>query len=202
VHHRKPMGLAASFPPSLISVEAEPGHDQFGGLLMPTKEPNLWLGTAFKAAQARIFGPDCVHFTCIDGVDVTKALEVVSESCTDMVKFPSDKHFASWLGLCPGTMITGGELMSGKTKPCANQAAQALRLATAAQRTSQPGLGSNYRRLCARIDKAKAVTAAPHKLARLVYPMLTQGEKYIDRGQVYYEECHRQHVLHNLGRRA
>ncbi|MBM3387804.1 MAG: IS110 family transposase, partial [Betaproteobacteria bacterium] len=113
-----------------------------------------------------------VDLTRIDGIDVTTALVVVSETGTDMSRFPSDKHFASWLGLCPGTKITGGKVMSGKTKRCANRAAQALRLAAAALRSSQSALGAYYRRLCARMDKGKAVTAAAHKLARLIYAML------------------------------
>ena len=121
---------------------------------------------------------------------------------TDMSKFPSDKHFASWLGLCPGTKITGGKVMSGKTKRCANRAAQALRLAAATLRTSQSALGAYYRRICSRMDKPKAVTAAAHKLARLIYSMLTKGEEYTDQGQAYYEERYRQRVLHNLNRRA
>ena len=118
-------------------------------------------------------------------IDVTTALVVVSEVGADMGKFPSDKHFASWLGLCPGTKITGGKVMSGKTKRCANRAAQALR-------SSQSALGAYYRRMCARMDKPKAVTAAAHKLARLIYAMLTHGQEYTDRGQDYFEERYRQ----------
>jgi transposase len=95
------------------------------------------------------------------------------------------KHFTSWLGLCPGTKITGGKVMSGKTARVANRAAQALKLAAAALRTSQSALGAYYRRLCARMDKPKAVTAAAHKLARLIYTMLTRGEEYTDHGQAY-----------------
>jgi phage-related tail protein len=119
-----------------------------------------------------------------------------------MSKFPDDKHFASWLGLCPGTKITGGKVMSGKTARVANRAAQALKLAAAALRTSQSALGAYYRRLCARMDKPKAVTAAAHKLARLIYAMLTKGEEYTDRGQAYYEQRYRQRVVANLNRRA
>lgn len=133
-----------------------------------------------------------VDLTRIDGIDVTTALVVVSEIGTDMSRFPTDKHFASWLGLCPGTKITGGKVMSGKTKRCANRAAQALRLAAAALRTSQSALGAYFRRMCARMDKPKAVTAAAHKLARLIYSMLTKGEEYTDQGQAYYEERYRQ----------
>jgi hypothetical protein len=72
--------------------------------------------------------------------------------------------------------------MSGATKRCANRAAQALRLAAAALRTSQSALGAYFRRMCARMDKPKAVAAASHKLARLIYTMLTKGGEYTDHG--------------------
>lgn len=143
-----------------------------------------------------------VDLTRIDGIDITTALTVVSEVGPDMSRFPSDKHFASWLGLCPGTKITGGKVMSGKTKRVANRAAQALRLAAAALRTSQSALGAYFRRMCARMDKPKAVTAAAHKLARLIYTMLTKGEEYTDQGQDYFEERYRQRVLRQLALRA
>lgn len=152
--------------------------------------------------RTQLFQMCGVDLTRIDGIDVTTALVVVSEVGADMGKFPSDKHFASWLGLCPGTKITGGKVVSGKTKRCANRAAQALRLAAAALRSSQSALGAYYRRLCARMDKPKAVTAAAHKLARLIYAMLTHGQEYTDRGQDYFEERYRQRVLHNLTQRA
>ena len=152
--------------------------------------------------RTQLFQMCGVDLTRIDGIDVTTALAVVSEVGADLSKFPSDKHFASWLGLCPGTKITGGKVMSGKTKRCANRAAQALRLAAAALRSSQSALGAYYRRLCARMDKPKAVTAAAHKLARLIYAMLTHGQEYTDRGQDYFEERYRQLVLHNLAQKA
>jgi transposase len=104
--------------------------------------------------------------------------------------------------LCPGTKITGGKVMSGKTKRCANHAAQALRLAAAALRTSQSALGAYFRRMCSRMDKPKAITAAAHKLARLIYTMLTKGEEYTDQGQDYYEERYRERVLWQLSKRA
>ena len=152
--------------------------------------------------RTQLFQMCGVDLTRIDGIDVTTALVVVSEVGADMGKFPSDKHFASWLGLCPGTKITGGKVMSSKTKRCANRAAQALRLAAAALRSSQSALGAYYRRLCARMDKPKAVTAAAHKLARLIYAMLSHGQEYTDRGQDYFEERYRQRVLHNLAQKA
>lgn len=143
-----------------------------------------------------------VDLTRIDGIDVTTALVVLSEIGTDMSRFASIKHFTSWLGLCPGTKITGGKLLSGKTKHCANRAAQALRLAAAALRSSKSALGAYFRRLCSRMDKPKAVTAAAHKLARLIFTMLTRGEEYTDQGQDYYEERYRERVLRALSQRA
>jgi transposase len=143
-----------------------------------------------------------VDLTRIDGIDVTTALAVVSETGANLSRFPTVAHFASWMGLCPGTKITGGKVMSSKTKRCANRAAQALRLAAAALRTSQSALGAYFRRMCSRMDKPKAVTAAAHKLARLIYTMLTKGEDYTDQGQDYYEQRYRERVLRNLSQRA
>lgn len=143
-----------------------------------------------------------VDLTRIDGVDVTTAMTVISEIGTDLGRFPDGDHFASWLGLCPGTKITGGKVMSGKTKRCANRAAQALRMAAAALRTSQSALGAYFRRMCARMDKPKAITAAAHKLARLIYAMLTKGEDYVDQGQDYYEKRYRDSMVKNLTQRA
>ena len=152
--------------------------------------------------RTQLFKMCGVDLTRIDGIDVTTAIAVISETGADMSRFPTVGHFASWLGLCPGTKITGGKVMSGKTKRCANHAAQALKLAAAALRTSQSALGAYFRRMCARMDKAKAVAATAHKLARLIYTMLTKGEEYTDKGQDYYEERYRQRVLSQLTQRA
>ena len=152
--------------------------------------------------RTQLFKMCGVDLTRSDGIDVTTALAVVSESGADMSRFPTGGHFASWLGLCPGTKITGGKMMSGKTKRCGNRAAQALGLAAAALRTSQSALGAYFRRMCSRMDKPKAVTAAAHKLARLIYTMLTKGEEYTDQGQDYCEQRHRERVVQQLSQRA
>ena len=143
-----------------------------------------------------------VDLTRVDGIDVATALKVIAEVGPELSRFKTSKHFCSWLGLCPGTKISGGKVLSGASKRTANRLAQALRLAAASLRTSQSALGAYYRRLCARLDKPKAVRAAAHKLARLVYTLLTKGEQYVDQGQDYYEERHRQRVLHHLTRKA
>ena len=105
-----------------------------------------------------------------------------------LARCSSVKHFTSWLVLCQGTKISGGKVLSSATKPCANRAAQALR-------KSQTALGAHHRRLCSRMDKPKAITASAHKLARLVYFMLTRGQAFVEAGQDEYEErCHQQMV--------
>jgi transposase len=152
-----------------------------------------------RTALLRVCGVD---LTRIDGIETHTALKVIAEVGPDLSRFKSAKHFASWLALCPGTKISGGKVLSGATKRSANRLAQALRLAATALRRSQSALGAYYRRLCGRLDKAKAVTATAHKLARLIFTLLTNGTEYVDRGQAYYEERYRQRVLHHLVRRA
>ena len=116
---------------------------------------------------------------------------------------PTPPHPAAHaVELCAGTKITGDKVLSGKTKHCANRVAQALKLAAAALRSNQSAQGAYFRRLSSRMDNAKAVAAATHKLARLIYAMLTKGQEYTEQGQDYYEEHYRQRVLHNLNRRA
>jgi transposase len=143
-----------------------------------------------------------VDLTRIDGIDVTTAFKVLAEVGADLSRFKNAKHFASWLGLCPGTKISGGKTISAATTRTTNRAAQALKMAAANLRASQSALGAYYRRLCGRMDKGKAVTACAHKLARLIYTLMTQGEEYVDQGQVYYEEKYRQRVIKNLTKRA
>ncbi len=70
-------------------------------------------------------------------------------------------------------------------KRTANRAAQALRMAAANLGTSQSARGAYHRRLCARMDKPRAVNARAHKLARLIYTLLTKGEEYVDQGQAH-----------------
>ena len=153
-------------------------------------------------ARGSLFEASGVDLTRIPGIDTSTALKVISEIGVDLRRFPSVKHFTSWLGLCPGTKISGGKVLSSATKPCANRAAQALRMAAQALRKSQTALGAHHRRLCSRMDKPKAITASAHKLARLVYFMLTRGQAFVEAGQDEYEERYRQRVVQNLTRRA
>ena len=143
-----------------------------------------------------------VDLTRIDGIDGFTALKVVSEIGTDMAKWPSAKHFASWLGLSPDHRITGGRIMSSKTKPSANRAAAALRLAAHGLHRSDSALGAFLRRKKAQLGAPKAITATAHKLARLIYSMLRYGQEYVDVGAEYYELQHQQRALRAAKRRA
>ena len=95
--------------------------------------------------RTHLFRMTGVDLTRIDGIDGFTALKLVSEIGTDMTKWPSAKHFASWLGLSPGNRITGGRVISSKTKPSANRTAAALRLAANALHRSGSALGAFLR---------------------------------------------------------
>jgi transposase len=143
-----------------------------------------------------------VDLTRIDGIDVGTALKMIDEVGPDLRRFKTVKHFASWLGLCPGTKISGGKVLSGASKRIANPLAQALRMAAVAAGKSASALGAYYRRLSARLGKAKAIRATAHKLARLIYTLMSKGQAYVDQGQDYYEQQHQHRVMSNLRKKA
>ena len=143
-----------------------------------------------------------VDLTDIDGIDENTALKIVSEIGMDMGRWPSGKHFASWLGLCPGTKISGGKVLNRKTKRIPSAAANAFRMAAYTLANSKSALGAYYRRKRSQLGAPKAITATAHKLARLVYSMLRYGSKYVDEGQEYYEQLYKDRVLKNLKQKA
>lgn len=152
--------------------------------------------------RASLYRMTGVDLTLIDSIDAITAQTVISECGFDMSRFPTEKHFVSWLGLCPNNCITGGNVFRSRTRKVRNRAAQALRMASQSLHHSESALGAFYRRMRTRLGAPKAITAAAHKLARLVYRMLKYGEDYVDKGQDYYEQQYRQRVLQNIKRRA
>ena len=144
----------------------------------------------------------CVDLTRIDGLGLTAATTILTEIGVDLSRFASVKHFCSWLGLCPGTKISGGKVLSAKTKRSTNRVRQVLKMAAMSLSHSKSALGAFYRRLCARMDKPSANTAVAHKLARMVYFMMTRGEEFVDQGQQRYEEQQLQRSVAALKRRA
>ena len=143
-----------------------------------------------------------VDLTRIPGIGTGVAMTLLTEIGPDVSRFETVKHFCSWLGLCPSTKISGGKVLYSATKRSANRARQALKMAAQALSHSDSALGAFYRRLCTRMDKLRANTAAAHKLARMVYLMLTRGEAFVEQGQQRYEEQQRQRSVAALKRRA
>ena len=143
-----------------------------------------------------------VDLTRINGLGVTAVTKILTEIGPDLSRFSTVKHFCSWLGLSPGTKISGGKVLSSKTKRSVNRVRQALKMAAMSLSRSKSALGAYYRRLCARMDKPSANTAVAHKLARMVYFILTRGEAFVDKGQQYYEEQQLQRSVAALKRRA
>jgi transposase len=147
----------------------------------------------------RMIGVDLI---AIDGFDVLTLQTIISEVGLDMSKWPTDSHFASWLGLCPNNKVTGGRVKDTRSKKVVNRASCAFRMAAQAAGKSHSALGGYHRRMKSRLGPAKANTALAHKLSRIFYCMLRYGTDYVDPGLHYYEQKYRQRVLNNLKRRA
>jgi transposase len=145
-----------------------------------------------------------VDLTQVDGLQAKTVLTVISEIGLDMSRWPTEKHFTSWLTLCPGVNKTGGrtESRSGKTRASSNRAAAALRMAACTLLRADCALGAYGRRMRARLGAPKAITATARKLAIIIYNMLKYGKTYVDRGAEYYQEQYRATMLKNLKRRA
>ena len=143
-----------------------------------------------------------VDLTQIDGIGPYTALQLIAEIGTDMHRWPTDKHFTSWLTLAPKNKISGAKLISSRTQPSANKAAALLRMSAMVLGRTSTALGAYYRRIAYRIGKPKAITATARKLAILVYRTLKGELDYADPGASAYEELHRERTLRNVRNRA
>lgn len=143
-----------------------------------------------------------VDLTQIDGIHETAALELLAEIGVDMSPWKTEKHFASWLTLCPNNKISGGKVLRRSTRKSASRARDILRLCSQTLTRSNSALGAYCRRMCSRLGPAKGIVATAHKLALLVYRMLKFGRNYVDIGQEKYEEQYKERTLKHLGRKA
>jgi len=143
-----------------------------------------------------------VERTKIAGLEETTALSVVGESGLDRHRWPSAQPFTSWLGWCPRVRVSGGRVLSSRTRPTANRAAAAWRLAAASRHHAQSALGAFFRRIAARRGVAKAITATAYKLARIVYAMLKHGMAYVAQGLEAYEMAYQERVVRQVKRKA
>lgn len=143
-----------------------------------------------------------IDATQIHGIGSYLALRLVAECGTDLSRWPTAKHFTSWLTLAPGCKISGGKVLSAHTRKTSNRVAAHLRLAAVTVGRTNTALGAFYRRLAARIGKAKAVTATARKIAVLFYNAMRFGMNYVDPGADHYEQKYRERVIKQLHRRA
>jgi transposase len=143
-----------------------------------------------------------VDLTELPGIGPYGALKLISEIGLDMSRWPTENHFASWLTVAPHNRITGGKLLSSRTQPSANRAAKILRMAAMSLGRSDHALGAFYRRMSARVEKAKAITATARKLAILVYRMLRDKMNYQEPSAANYDQQQRSRILRGLRRRA
>jgi transposase len=177
------------------------GHKGTCPILPRRRMPRQANGPAFdvRAALYALLGRD---LTQIHGLGPYLALKLIAECGDDLSAWPSAKHFTSWLCLAPSNRISGGKILSSRTRQSGSRAAALLRLAAVTVGRTDTALGAFYRRLSARIGKAKAVTATARKIAVLFYNALRHGMDYADPGASYYEVRYRERVIDNLHRRA
>ena len=152
--------------------------------------------------REKLFKITAVDLFAIPGLAADTLLTLASEVGFEMTPWKSEKHFASWLGLCPGTKLSGGKRLDRKTKRNGNRAAQAFRMAAASLARSQTALGAFYRRIRSRTDGRRAITATAHKIARNYYSMLTKGTTYVEAGQQAYEQLFKERRIKALKKQA
>lgn len=169
-------------------------------LPQPTKpSKNAPRSVHTQAHIKRITGIDLV---AVPGISASLAQTILSEIGTDMSKFPTEKHFSSWLGLAPKNDISGGKVLKSRTLKSKNPAALAFRLAARSLMRSNTQFGAFYRRLQPRLGPAQALVATAHKVAKVVYFMLKNREEYRPMTATEYEQKYKEKRLLYLKRKA
>jgi transposase len=138
----------------------------------------------------------------VPGIGRRAAEIIIAEIGTDLGRFPSAKHLASWAGMCPGNAESGGKRLSGKTRKGNRWLRQVLiEIAHVAAKTRGTYLAAQYRRIAARRGKKRALVAVAHTVLVIIYHILTRREPYRDLGEAYFDHLERQHVERRLVRR-
>ncbi len=153
-------------------------------------------------ARSYIYQIYGVDLTRIPGIGASTIQTLLSEVGRDLSKWPTAKHFTSWLGLSPNLKRSGGKDQSSQTRKVNSRAAKALRLAAQTLRNSKSALGAFYRRLAGRIGPAKALTATARKLAVIFYTMVRFKKDYTDLGEDEYLKRQEQRHLARLKKQA
>lgn len=129
-------------------------------------------------------------------------MKIISEIGVDITRWPTAKHFCAWLGLCPGTRISGGRRLNSHTSHSTNRAATALRMAASSLYRNNGVFGAHLRRMKARMGPIEAITATAHKMARTIYYMMLRKTDYIDSGGDFYDKLNEAKTLKFLKKRA
>jgi transposase len=180
-------------------VQALLGHFASAGEAPPPLPPPPALRFDLRAELTRVLGTD---LTQVPGLHTATVHTLFAELGADLAPFPSGKHFASWLGLCPDNRISGGKLLSVKTRHVKHRVAHALRLAAQSLARSRSALGAFFRRMRAKLGAPKAITATAHKLARILYHLLTTRQPYAETRLAAAEAQHRQRTESRLRAQA
>src|SRR5499427_6223821 len=183
----------------LQSLESKADPSELKPARIRRKKPRNRPKFDLREEAFRISGVD---LTQIDGINETSALGLIAEIGLDMSPWRTEKHFVSWLALCPNNKISGEKLLSRPTRKSANRARTILKMSAQGLLHSQSALGAFCRRMCGRLGIPKGITAVAHKLALLVYRMIKLGRQYIDIGQERYEQKYRDRLLKHLARKA
>jgi transposase len=152
--------------------------------------------------RADLFRMTGTDLTRIDGIDVRTAATVISEAGWDMSKWRTEDHFVSWLRLCPDNKVSGDKVIGKGRLSTNNRLTTAFKMAASCLRQSNSYLGTQFRRLKARLGPPVAIKAMAAKLARLVYRMLRYGMQFVDQGAEFYQARHRQREINFLKRKA
>ena len=165
----------------------------------PSSLPSAPIAFDLKAELDRILGSD---LTLVPGLGTSSIHRLFSEIGREITAFPTSGHFASWLGLCPDNRISGGKVLSVKTRKVKHRAATILRLAAQSLHRSPTALGAYYRRMRTRFGAPKAITATAHKLARIIYHLLKNRQPYDETVFARNEAAYQERRLNRLRREA
>jgi transposase len=143
-----------------------------------------------------------IDLTLIDGIQVSTALVILAEIGVDVSRFPTEKHFASWLRLCPHQEESNGTNKRRSPRKGKNRLAQAFRMAAQAVSKTKTALAAFYHRIKGRLGGRGAITATAHKLAVLVYRLLKHGAEYVRQSLEEYEAQVREQTERSLRRKA
>ena len=158
-----------------MSGKIDPGAPSSSTPSSPQKRRKNQFHFDMRSELHRLFGVD---LTAVPGINALTAHTLLAEVGPDLSRFPSADAFANWLALCPGNKKSGGRVLSSRTRPTNSRLSHALRVAAQTLARSRSYLGNFYRSMRARLGAPQAITAAAHKLARILYHLLSTGDAY------------------------